>query len=124
MSDCACLYGGGDDYGPEFWSDTQPVARKPHTCCECKETIAPGTRYERYAGKWEGEVRTYTTCLPCREIRAALYCDTFVLMQLWEDVRDQIFNEGGLTIACIDKVTTAEGKMKLQQAWMDYLKED
>lgn len=49
------------------------VARKPHTCCECGEVIAPKQRYERYTGCWDGDWATYNTCKTCVAIRDR-YC--------------------------------------------------
>lgn len=119
---CGCIWMGGDDYGPSFDCVSTPVARKPHRCCECKETIQPGTRYERFAGKWDGEVRAYVTCLECREIRASLCCDGFIFGDLWEGVRDQIFRSG-LSVDCLDKLTTATAKNKLQGEYMSFVSE-
>lgn len=59
--------------GPEFYVITTPTARKPHTCRECGDKIEPGAKYERTAGKWEGEMDTIKTCSPCAEIRKALF---------------------------------------------------
>jgi len=54
---------------PEFSDVTRPTARKPHRCCECHYTIPPGERYERTAGKWDGEFKSFSTCERCADLR-------------------------------------------------------
>lgn len=49
-------------------------ARKPHQCCECHETIRPGTRYRVDSGiDYDGVSFRLKTCLPCARIRR-WYC--------------------------------------------------
>lgn len=52
---------------PEFYSYTEPVARKRHACCECSAPILPGEKYFRAAGSWEGEFGTHCQHLLCME---------------------------------------------------------
>lgn len=54
---------------PEVSSSTHPIARKEHTCCECRGTIKPGERYYKFTGVWDAEWSTYKTCSDCEEIR-------------------------------------------------------
>ena len=122
MADCSCLYSSFDGDCAEFATTTRPKARKPHKCFECRRVIEAGETYERHSGKWDGEVGSYAICLQCREIRAALYCDgEYVFGELWDDVEEQIFREHGLTVECIDKLSTPEAKGLLQQRWMAYV---
>lgn len=124
--DCACIYGGNDEgeYSPDFQSLKWVKARKPHKCCECRRQIQPGESYLRYTGKWDGEMNTYRTCAVCEDIRSSLCCGgSFIFGDLWEKIHDQIFCEKGLTIACIDKLTTVAAKEKLQTAWMEFVAE-
>lgn len=44
-------------------------ARKAHTCCECRRTIAPGTAYERTDGIWSEAAASFKTCERCARIR-------------------------------------------------------
>ena len=60
------------DNMPEFCTITNPIARKPHKCCECGETIAVGERYDSCRGKWDSGVQTMRTCLACVELRDSL----------------------------------------------------
>jgi len=70
---CDCSFDTSLCDGPEFCNEREVVARKQHYCCECGETIEPGQRYERVAGKWNGGIETYCTCLTCQRIRLD-YC--------------------------------------------------
>lgn len=54
---------------PAFHTEIHRVARKRHTCTECRGHIEPGDRYEFVSGLWEGEVSTYKTCTACEAAR-------------------------------------------------------
>lgn len=124
MGDCACLYDSADGDQPSFYTTGWRTARKLHRCCECRRVITPGERYEHWSGKWSEGMHTYKTCAECQEIRAALYCDSgWTFEQLWEDVQEQLFAEFGLSVDCVDKLTTAAAKTKLQQAWIQWLED-
>ncbi len=73
MSSCDCSYDTWDDYLPAVCRTSWHIARKQHTCCECGLSIAPGERYERVEGCWEGTWSTFKTCDPCARIRKD-YC--------------------------------------------------
>lgn len=45
------------------------VARKEHRCEECGRKIAPGEKYDRHAGKWEGDFFTNVACAHCAVLR-------------------------------------------------------
>jgi hypothetical protein len=123
MDECACLYGGFDDDDDTGFTATSVLtARKVHECYECHQVIQVGERYQRVVQKYEGKIYAYKHCLLCVEIQNALYCDGGWLWGcLWSDIREQIFEGTGLTIACLDKLTTAAAKEKLQRAWKDYV---
>jgi len=72
---CDCSQDYGDT--PTYHRERDVVARKEHVCCECGETIQPGTRYERVDGVWDGEWSIFCTCLTCANIRS-LYCSAWV----------------------------------------------
>jgi len=65
---CACSAGDNGEY-PEFFNESFPVARKEHTCCECRETIPKGSKYQYVAGKWDGYFDTFKTCMGCYRVR-------------------------------------------------------
>ena len=66
-----CLFNGHDN-DCDFCSEQMVTARKTHTCTECRRTITPGERYERTAGKWDGELHSFKTCRHCLEARSWL----------------------------------------------------
>lgn len=43
----------------EFYSETMPIARKQHRCCETGGIIFPGEQYFKVTGKWDGDVISY-----------------------------------------------------------------
>ena len=67
---CSCDYDGDV---PEFFARRVKKARKEHRCCECGATIQVGEQYEYIAGKWDGEISSFKTCLTCSRIRSD-YC--------------------------------------------------
>jgi hypothetical protein len=82
--ECACSIDmDGDCYGPSFFDERFPKARKEHRCCECGEAIQPGETYEYVKGCWDGEFSVYKTCMTCRAIRHD-YCCTWVYGELRE----------------------------------------
>jgi hypothetical protein len=50
-----------------FWTDSWPVARKPHRCELCNRTIRPGEKYRRGVGM-DGTVWTFKECRHCRAV--------------------------------------------------------
>jgi hypothetical protein len=71
-------------------------ARKPHRCIECDETITPGTLYDHWSTKWEGEVSSHSTCLGCSAWGLALAkaqlpvcgCSGWELGSMWQEVEE------------------------------------
>lgn len=115
MSDCGLCFYGSDENLPAFCDERIVTARREHRCCECRETIQPGTDYEYVAGKWDGRFDSFKTCLLCVEIRRAFACDSsWTYTTLWEDLQESFehFNEG-----CLSELTTAAAKQKLVEQW-------
>jgi hypothetical protein len=50
---------------PEFFSESQQVARKEHVCCECDGVIHIGEWYLNCRGKWDGEIGVYKQHMLC-----------------------------------------------------------
>lgn len=57
---------------PEWYTETYPIAKKTHHCCECHRPIPKGTQYARCAGKFDGTVFTETQHQECRDFAAEL----------------------------------------------------
>jgi hypothetical protein len=71
MNDACCS--SCDLDGPQVATCETPTARVSHVCCECRETIHPGERYEYVRGLWDGYWSTVKTCMTCVRIRED-YC--------------------------------------------------
>lgn len=56
----------------EFWSETKPVARKPHRCEACGEQIEVGQTYSNMAAKDDGQFWVTKQHAECREAEVAL----------------------------------------------------
>ena len=119
MSECGCIYTGVDSYAPE--TATIRMARKVHRCCECRQPIEPGQRYEVRAHFEDGSVSTYKTCLSCAEIRNTFFCEGWYYGSVWSDIESAMFDAGRLNSACLDRLSTVEAKQMLQRKWMDWV---
>lgn len=114
-----CISGSYDGDLPEFLTEAIVKARKSYKCCECGDPIAIGALYERVVGKWDGELSTYRTCLPCQEIRRNLCCEGWAYTLLWEDANDSGMFEH-LTTGCLEQLETAAAKAKLLSKWREW----
>ncbi len=56
-----------DTNDPQFYAWSEPIARKPHGCCECGAPIEKGERYFRAVGKLDGDFFKATQHLLCAE---------------------------------------------------------
>lgn len=63
--ECYCEPMDADGGGCEVWNLTWRKARVQHRCCECKEPILQGERYERIFSVFEDEINVSTTCEFC-----------------------------------------------------------
>lgn len=82
--DCSC----DDGDMPEFCHDSFPVSRKTHKCCECSEIIQSGQKYHKAVGKWDGEFKTFITCMACYRIREEYCPHGYVFGGLREAISD------------------------------------
>lgn len=120
MADCGVCIDNGDFDAPAFYTQDDVRARKPHVCCECHDTIPRGAFYERTAGCWDGEVKTYCTCLACVDIATSLTCDgTRLHGGLWEALGD--IGAEAFGASCLARLSTPDGKAKLQAWWMQQM---
>lgn len=56
-----------------FQSESTPIARKHHRCCECGGHIKVGEKYIRSSGVWEGDFYSYKFCPICNEIYGIIF---------------------------------------------------
>lgn len=50
---------------PEFYDESEHIARKHHRCAECNTAIRPGEKYLTCRGKWHGEFQVFKQHLIC-----------------------------------------------------------
>lgn len=55
------------DNPPQFFSYTEPAARKEHHCCECGGKILVGEKHFQWTGKWDGDVSSGRQHFLCME---------------------------------------------------------
>lgn len=112
------------DGSTEFCRESTHRARKEYRCCECRDVIAVGAKYEYVSGKFEGEFYTLKTCLLCVEIRHAFYCGGWMLETLWDDMREQMFEHWNemTAIDCLAKLETPAAIAKVRAAFAEWHK--
>jgi hypothetical protein len=120
MSECGVCIGSDDyDCSLDFQDVTWPKARKEHKCCECSRIIGVGEEYQRWAGKWDGTVESFKTCLRCVEIRDGFSCgNSTAFGAMWAEMREYVFPI--MNTACFDKVESVEAKAFLRSQWMNW----
>lgn len=89
---------------PKFYSERLPVARKPHRCTGCGESIHPGQRYSSISAKWDGEVEVVKKCLRCLAIYEGLVAAA--------TVRDEEPNNIAVALNCGEYIEDAEHPMQ------------
>lgn len=116
MSDCVVCLTGAEDCDTSFLRTKVSKARKVHRCCECSKLILKGELYERSSGKTDGDMWSFATCLICREIAEAFYCDgRWFGGLLWDQMEDVAFP--AMTTGCLERLTTAAAKAELLRRW-------
>lgn len=116
MSDCEdiCVLSGEDADPAEFSNREIVKARKEHVCCECGGVIPKGSRYERTAGKWDGEFAAYSTCELCVEVRMHFSCDgSYLIGETWERLREDLFHR--LRFECLDGLSVSAHEKVLDE---------
>ena len=103
-----CPLSSGDGDACSFYSQTTVAARKEHQCCECREVIASGARYEKVVGCWDGIFSTYKTCMSCVEIRNHFACGNGWLFEcLWDDLETNFFPDMKAGGPCMEGLSPA-----------------
>jgi hypothetical protein len=119
---CEVCIGTNDHDGGvvEELSHNHPIARKPHVCYECRGTIQPGQRYQRFVAKWEGRLERYDTCSLCEEIRTVFCCgEGWMWGSLWEDMHEIAFPQLTTATECFRELSPAAKQFVLDrwQKW-------
>lgn len=121
MSDCGVCLGDFDGDPVEFCDITWVTARKEHRCAACQRTIPKDARYNRFAGKCDGDMFVVCTCSDCDDIRSAFTCadDNAIPSEiLWETMEEYVFPE--MTTACFARVKTESAREYLRERWMKW----
>lgn len=118
---CCPLYGG--ENGPSCSTTQIRAARKQHKCCECREPIMPGARYEYTSGIWDGQPSSFKTCLLCVEIRNHFACTSgWEFGAVWEQLEESFFPDMKAGGPCMQGLSP-EAKAKLfdrRLRWAEY----
>jgi hypothetical protein len=119
---CPLTSSDGED-GPSCSTTKVRTARKVHRCCECREDITVGTKYEYVSGIWDGRPGAYKTCLSCVEIRDHFACEGYIYGQLWEDLEENFFPEMKAGGPCMEGLSP-EAKARLFDLRLLWLEEN
>ena len=84
----SCDCSRSDFEGPELVTAIVRRARVMHVCCECRQTIEPGQKYEYVRGLWDGSWSTHKTCISCKAIRDHYCCRGYIYGELSEVIRE------------------------------------
>lgn len=107
MCDC------GD--GPTVHREKTRIARRKHTCCECRGVINPGESYHFLWGVWDGEAKTFKTCSECIHFAAVMRdendCFCPHLGNLHVDALDYVSESGDNALIAECKARIAEIKL-------------
>ena len=118
MEDCqdTCVLESYDDCdGEAQWFVTTPKARKKHVCCECRQPIPVGARYENAVSMYDGTTNRLKTCLLCVEIREKFSCGGgYIFTEMWDTLREHLF--GRLRFECLKGLST-EAHEKVLSEW-------
>ncbi len=99
--DCNASY-NPDAEMPVFYKTSRPIARKNHICCECGQTILPGTSYLCIRGKWEGNFETYKLCPVCTEIQNTFFFYGHALGEMYNDLQNYVeYIDGQIPEDCL-----------------------
>lgn len=117
---CCPLSANQDGPSATVYTMKVVAARKAHRCTECGEDIAPGVRYERVTGLWDGRWSTHQTCLSCVEIRNHFECEGWLFGQLWSDLEDNFYPDMKAGGPCMEGLSP-EAKDRLITKRMEWL---
>lgn len=114
-----CPLSGNDDGAPG--ASATVTARKPHECCECRESIPAGAKYERYVVFDEGSAEAYKTCLSCVEIRNHFACNGWLFGCVWGDIEQNFFPDMVAGGPCLKGLSPAAMARMFERrlAWLE-----
>ena len=120
--ECSCEINiDTDDCGPDAFKESQPKARKTHTCYECNRVINKGETYTRESGIWDGKPQTYKTCGDCISIRGEFFTGGWWYGGLRDELHNFISEVGGsISESCIAKLTKGAREyvcQEIEDAW-------
>ena len=108
-----------DDADPvEFHQTRFVLAKKAHTCSECRGVIAKGEQHRVTAYKFEGTFGMDRLCACCLE--AADEFRYFIMGgDLWAMFREE-WDRGAHLQSCLNRLTTARAKEHMRQQWVKW----
>ena len=101
MTSCTCVSVGEID---EFYTLYNSVtsAEVPVTCCECGDEIDEGTAFELFVGDNGNDLVAVATCMTCRELRDAFFCNGWIYRYVIEHIHQHIEDmDGEISQSCI-----------------------
>ena len=103
------------------WAEVRK-ARKAHVCCECRETIPAGARYEHVSAKSDDCVWSAKTCPTCLEIRQSLVCGSWINGQLWEEIENGVFPAWVIDgpFDCLAQIDSLEARNVLRERFKEW----
>jgi hypothetical protein len=110
-----------DGDGPSCYLEQTRKARREHLCCECRETIPAGAKYEYVSGIWDGRPSVYKTCLSCAEIRKHFACGGgWIYGELWSQLIESFYPDMKAGGRCMEGLSPeAKGRLfESRLAWV------
>jgi len=110
--ECACMIDYDiDSYCMPVRSRAVMVrARKELGCVECARPIGVGEMYEHLFSVWQQgwqiDRDITRTCMNCLSVRKALFCGSWIISAIWEEVWNMIVDtEGQVSSECVLALT-------------------
>lgn len=73
---------------PEIYREKHVLAKKHHTCTECRGHILPSEPYKYVFGKWNGSVSIFKICVHCQVPQKWLEveCGGYLFGELYSEI--------------------------------------
>lgn len=101
--ECSCTTSIDHGCGPSCCNEKIRTAKKQHSCYECGNLINRGDKYEYTSGIWDGDPRSYKTCLDCKSLRDVFF-RSWIYTQIWDDFRES-FDLDSIPEKCLAALT-------------------